>query len=188
VTSDRFTKCVAAYILFNQCKPYHIVEMTILNKEKKGLISTTIATIFLVGMSIPAAGILAMSIVFQTNQLVDAQQMSGDITAPAGDNPFGGQKMGTIIVDSSGRRTNVSADINAAPNEGTVLEGWLVDEGSGYKLSLGQFRNGTLDSSQYMVNPYTYNNFEVTEEPGEDPDPNAADSIAGFELKTPFGR
>ncbi len=41
---------------------------------------------------------------------------------------------------------------------------------------------------QYMVNPYTYNNFEVTEEPTEDPDPKAAGSIAGFELKTPFGR
>ena len=111
-----------------------------------------------------------------------AQQMSGDITARAGENPFGGEKMGTIIVDSSGRRTNVSVDINAMPNEGNVLEGWLVDEGSGYKLSLGQFRNGTLDSSQYMVNPYTYNNFEVSEEPAEDPDPNAADSVAGFEL------
>jgi hypothetical protein len=162
--------------------------MTTLNKEKKKGLISIIATIFLAGMSITITGILALSIVLQTNQLANAQQMSGDITAPAGDNPFGGQKMGTIIVDSSGRRTNVSADINAAPNEGTVLEGWLVDEGSGYKLSLGQFRNGTLDSSQYMVNPYTYNNFEVTEEPGEDPDPNAADSIAGFELKTPFGR
>jgi hypothetical protein len=159
-----------------------------MKEKKKCLISTTIATIFLAGMSIPAAGILAMSFVFQTNQIADAQEMSGDITAPAGENPFGGQKMGTIIVDSSGRRTNVSADINAAPNEGNVLEGWLVDEGSTYKLSLGQFRNGTLDFSQYMVNPYTYNNFEVTEEPAEDPDPNAADSIAGFELKTPFGR
>jgi hypothetical protein len=39
-----------------------------------------------------------------------------------------------------------------------------------------------------MVNPYTYKNFEVTEEPAEDPDPNAADSKAGFELPSPFGR
>ena len=97
--------------------------------------------------------------------------------------------MGTVTIDSDGRRTNVSADINASPNEGNVYEGWLVDaEGSGYKLSLWQFRNGTLDFSQYMVNPYTYKNFELTEEPAEDPDPNAAESIAGFELQTPFGR
>jgi hypothetical protein len=39
-----------------------------------------------------------------------------------------------------------------------------------------------------MVNPYTYKNFEVTEEPAEDPDPSAADSIAGFELQNPFGQ
>jgi hypothetical protein len=158
-----------------------------LKEKKKGLIST-LATIFLAGVSITTTGMFVMLIVFQTNQIADAQQMTGDITARAGANPFGGENMGTINIDSSGRRTNVSADINAAPNEGNVLEAWLVDEGSGYKLSLGQFRNGTLDSSQYMVNPYTYNNFEVTEEPAEDPDPNAADSIAGFELKTPFGR
>jgi hypothetical protein len=97
--------------------------------------------------------------------------------------------MGTVSIDSTGRRTIISADINDMPEEGNVFEGWLVDTGgSEYKLSLGQFRNGTLDFSQYMVNPYTYKNFEVTEEPAEDPDPNAADSIAGFELQDPFGK
>jgi hypothetical protein len=72
-----------------------------------------------------------------------------------------------------------------------VFEAWLVDaEGSDYNLSLGQFRNGSLEFSQYMVNPYTYKNFEVTEEPDQDqdPDPNAANSIAGFELQNPFGQ
>jgi hypothetical protein len=114
--------------------------------------------------------------------------MSGAITAAEGGEPFGGQEMGTVSLDSTGRRTNISADLNDLPGEGSVFEGWLVDTGgSGYKLSLGQFRNGTLDFSQYMVNPYTYNNFEVTEEPAEDPDPNAADSIAGFELQGPSG-
>ena len=122
-------------------------------------------------------------------QEAEAQLRTGDITAASEGQPFGGEKMGTVTVDSDGRRTNVSADINASPNEGNVYEGWLVDaEGSGYKLSLGQFRNGTLDFSQYMVNPYTYKNFELTEEPAEDPDPNAAESIAGYELQTPFGR
>jgi hypothetical protein len=122
-------------------------------------------------------------------QEAEAQQRTGDITAASEGQPFGGEKMGTVTVDSDGRRTNVSADINTTPNEGNVYEGWLVDaEGSGYKLSLGQFRNGTLDFSQYMVNPYTYKNFELTEEPAEDPDPNAAASIAGFELQAPFGR
>ena len=122
-------------------------------------------------------------------QEAEAQNNTGDITAASEGQPFGGEKMGTVTIDSDGRRTNVSADINASPNEGNVFEGWLVDaEGSGYKLSLGQFRNGTLDFSQYMVNPYTYKNFELTQEPAEDPDPNAAESIAGYELQTPFGR
>jgi hypothetical protein len=122
-------------------------------------------------------------------QEAEAQNNTGDITAASEGQPFGGEKIGTITIDSDGRRTNVSADINASPNEGNIYEGWLVDaEGSGYKLSLGQFRNGTLDFSQYMVNPYTYKNFELTEEPAEDPDPNAAESIAGYELQTPFGR
>ena len=123
------------------------------------------------------------------SQLPSAQQISGPITAAEGGEPFGGQEMGTVSIDSTGRRTIISADINDMPEEGNVFEGWLVDTGgSEYKLSLGQFRNGTLDFSQYMVNPYTYKNFEVTEEPAEDPDPNAADSIAGFELQDPFGK
>jgi hypothetical protein len=122
-------------------------------------------------------------------QLPSAQPISGPITAAEGGEPFGGQQMGTVSIDTTGRRTIVSADINDTPGEGNVFEGWLVDTGaSGYKLSLGQFRDGTLDFSQYMVNPYTYNNFEITEEPAEDPDPNAADSIAGFELQDPFGQ
>ncbi len=144
-----------------------------------------------VTVSLIAFGLLGMVVadLIMGLQEAEAQQRTGDITAASEGQPFGGEKMGTITVDSDGRRTNVSADMNTSPNEGNVYEGWLVDaEGSGYKLSLGQFRNGTLDFSQYMVNPYTYKNFELTEEPAEDPDPNAAESIAGYELKTPFGR
>ena len=38
-----------------------------------------------------------------------------------------------------------------------------------------------------MVNPYTYKNFEISEEPEQDPDSNAEDSV-GFELQNPFGQ
>jgi hypothetical protein len=122
-------------------------------------------------------------------QIAEAQEIKGDITASSNGKPFGGEKMGTVSVDSNGHRTNITADLNASPKEGNVFEGWLVDAGgSGYQLSLGQFRNGTLNFSEYMVNPYTYKNFELTEEPSEDIDPNAASSIAGFELPNPFGK
>jgi hypothetical protein len=144
-------------------------------------VAAVVAVILITAGEIP-------TILFQ-GQMAEAQQVSGDITAASGGEPFGGEKVGTISIDSTGRRTNISADLNDQPGEGNVFEGWLVDTGgSGYKLSLGQFRNGTLDFSQYMVNPYTYNNFEITEEPAEDPDPNAADSIAGFQLQDPFGQ
>src|ERR671910_3462489 len=144
--------------------------------------------LFLGAVAVTLATAGGTTIFFQ-GQTAEAQQMSGDITAASEGQPFGGETMGTVSIDSTGRRTNVSADLNAAPDEGNVFEGWLVDAGgSGYKLSLGQFRNGTLDFSQYMVNPYTYKNFEVTEEPAEDPDPNAADSVAGFEIQDPFGK
>ena len=122
-------------------------------------------------------------------QIAEAQQISGDITAPSGGNPFGGEKMGTISVDSDGNETKIVADLNESPGEGKAFEGWLVDAGgSGYKLSLGQFSNGTLNFTQNMINPYTYKNFEVTEEPDNDLDPNAASSMAGFELDVPFGQ
>ena len=150
---------------------------------------TTSKDLFLCMVLVTIATTGGILTIFLQSQMADAQQMSGAITAAEGGEPFGGQQMGTVSIDSTGRRTIVSADINDMPEEGNVFEGWLVDTGaSGYKLSLGQFRNGTLDFSQYMVNPYTYNNFEITEEPAEDPDPNAADSIAGFQLQDPFGQ
>jgi hypothetical protein len=150
-------------------------------------LSGKILLLISVVVNLCSAGITATS--FFQSQIAEAQQMSGDITASTEGGSFGGQKMGTVTINSDGRRTNVTADLNASPEEGSIFEGWLVDAGgSGYKLSLGQFRNGTLNFSEYMVNPYTYKNFEVTEEPTEDPDPNAALTIAGFELDSPFGR
>jgi hypothetical protein len=153
------------------------------------MIRTISKNLFLGAVAVTLATAGGIPTMFFQGQIAEAQQISGDITAASEGQPFGGESMGTLSIDSTGRRTNISADINAAPGEGNVFEGWLVDAGgSEYKLSLGQFRNGTLDFSQYMVNPYTYKNFEVTEEPAEDSDPNAADSVAGFELKDPFGQ
>ncbi len=39
-----------------------------------------------------------------------------------------------------------------------------------------------------MVNQFTYSVLTITEEPQDDADPNAADSIAGIELEAPFGQ
>jgi hypothetical protein len=142
---------------------------------------------FLSVMAVLVSIVMTMS--FLQIQTTEAQNVTGDVTRSSAGEPFGGENIGTVTISSDGNTTNVVADLNATPQEGNVFEGWLVDTGgSGNKLSLGQFRDGTLNFTQYMVNPYTYKNFEVTEEPAEDPDPNAADSIAGFELQNPFGQ
>jgi len=58
-----------------------------------------------------------------------------------------------------------------------VLEGWLVDVDSGYKLSLGGFTTdddggGTLRFQQRMVNFSLYDKVVLTLEPAHDMDPN----------------
>jgi hypothetical protein len=127
---------------------------------------------------------------FSIAQLVVAQQIVMDITKPAGDKPFGGEKIGTIAITPNGHIVDIVANVTAPPDAGKVWEGWFVDDGgSGYKLSLGEFaKNGTLHLTEQMVNPYTYTQFIVTQEPFEDPDPNAAAASGGTQLQTPFGR
>ena len=127
---------------------------------------------------------------FSIAQLVVAQQIAMDITKPAGDKPFGGAKIGTIAITPNGHIVDIVANVTAPPDAGKVWEGWFVDDGgSGYKLSLGEFaKNGTLHLTEQMVNPYTYTQFIVTQEPFEDPDPNAAAASGGTQLQTPFGR
>ena len=117
----------------------------------------------------------------------DAQQTFG-ITSVGGDNGVGGEKIGNLTIGPNGHAIHIMANVTSAPDEGKVYEGWLVDGGgSGYKLSLGEFaKNGTLDYRETLVNPYTYTQFVVTEEPFEDKDPNAAAAFGGTELQAPF--
>jgi hypothetical protein len=128
---------------------------------------------------------------FSVGQLVRAQQLAMDLTKASGDKPFGGEKIGTVNITPNGHVLTILANMTSPPDNGKVWEGWLVDDdgGSGYKLSLGEFaKNGTLHLVEQMVNPYTYTQFIVTQEPFEDPDPNAADASGGTQLQTPFGR
>jgi hypothetical protein len=132
--------------------------------------------------------IIALS--FTIAGMAQAQQIDIDVTKPASNNPFGGEKVGTISITPDGHMVHIAANLTAPPNTGKVYEGWFVDAGgSGYKLSLGEFgKNGTLQFDQQMVNPYTYTQFIVTEEPFEDADPNAAGAIGGAQLQAPFAR
>jgi hypothetical protein len=137
-------------------------------------------------------GLAITSNIILQNQIAVAQQtenIKGDLTAPSNDKPFGGQKIGDFAIKLNGNKVNIAADVNTLPSEGNVLEGWLVDTETDYKLSLGQIKeNGRLSFSQNMVNPNTYNVLVVTEEPDNDIDPNAATPIGGSEIQSPFGQ
>ena len=132
--------------------------------------------------------IIALS--FAISGVAQAQQINIDVTKPSNNNPYGGEKVGTFSITPEGHVIHLLANMSAPPSSGKVYEGWLVDAGgSGYKLSVGEFgKNGTLQFDQQMVNPYTYTQFIVTEEPFEDADPNAADAIGGAQLQAPFER
>ena len=103
---------------------------------------------------------------------------------------FGPDKIGTLSIDATGNKMTISSTITVQPKQDKVFEGWLVDAGgSNYKISLGQYDDkGHLQFSESMVNPYTYKQFLITEEPLNDKDPNAADTYGGADLPTPFGQ
>jgi hypothetical protein len=137
---------------------------------------------------------IIIAILFSMNmelQSVKAKPITLDITKAKNPGPgFGDEKIGTVSIDTTGNKTAISSDVTAAqPKQDKVFEGWLVDAGgSNYKLSLGQYENGHLQFNENMVNPYTYKQFIVTEEPQNDKDPNAADTYAGTDLPSPFGQ
>lgn len=146
-------------------------------------------------LSIILVAMLTMSVsfissTFNFNAKVHGQTVDLDITSSTLTDPFGGEKIGTLSINPSNNTTTINAIINQQPGEGNVYEGWLVDEGgSGYELSLGRVgENGTLNFQQDMVNPYTYSQFIITEEPENDADPGSADAKGGAELQSPFGQ
>ena len=117
-------------------------------------------------------------------------QQTLDLKTPGGNQAFGGDSKGSVSIVPTEHTVNIVANMSIPPKEGKVFEGWLVDTGgSDYKLSVGEFsKTGTLAFTCTMVNPYTYKQFLVTEEPFEDPDRNPASVIARAELVSPFGQ
>ena len=136
---------------------------------------------------------IVMAILFSitaSSQSVSAEPVKLDINKAKNPGPgFGEEKIGTVTIDATGNNTVISTDITAKPGQDKVYEAWLVDEGgSNYKLSLGQAIDGKLQYAANLVNPHTYTQFIITEEPKADTDPNAAGTIAGAQLPSPFGK
>jgi|GEM_PF-847143 len=116
--------------------------------------------------------------------------LKGDLTAPQGDNPFGGNHIGTYMLGAKdGNSVRIIARVQVSPSDGNVLEGWLVDMQSGYKLSTGQLSAGNnLIFMQRIVNPWIYDLIVITEEPVNDTDPSPHMPIGGAQLSEPFGQ
>lgn len=153
-------------------------------------LTVAVVTSLTYGIESPnAQNVIAQNGSADTAQLQTAN-VTGELTKPAGGNPYGGERIGDITISSDGHQINIKGLVSASPAGGKVYEAWLGDAGgSEYKLSLGQLsENGTINVSQHMVNPFTYTVFFVTEEPQDDVDPNSANAIAGVQLKAPFGQ
>ncbi len=134
------------------------------------------------------AGFMAAILLTMTVELrsSNAEPITLDIKRGPG---LDGEKIGTVSIDASANNTAISSTINIDPKQDKEFEGWLVDsEGSNYKLSVGKYSDKNLEFSQSMVNPFTYKQFIITEEPLDDKDPNAADTYGGTDLPTPFGQ
>ena len=117
-----------------------------------------------------------------------SSSMNGSLTAPAGEAPFGGNTVGTYSINvENGDHVNVTTHIKSTSSN-MVLEGWLVDMDTGYKLSLGKAdSHGKLMFSQPMVNPWIYDVLVITEEPIGDSDPAPNKPVGGVLLEGSFG-
>jgi hypothetical protein len=143
-------------------------------------------------MNIPLFGIVIATIFSMTLgiQSIIAEPVTMDINKAKDPGPgFGTEKIGTLSIDPQNKTLDISVNMTATPKQDKVFEAWLVDaDGSNYKLSLGALDGNSLKVSENMVNPYTYTQFIITEEPKDDVDPNAAGTFGGAELQAPFGQ
>ena len=146
-----------------------------MSKVNISLFGIVIATIFSMTLSL---------------QSTNAEPMTMDINKAKDPGPgFGTEKIGTLSIDTQNKTLDISVNMTATPKQDKVFEAWLVDaDGSNYKLSLGSLVGNSLKVSDNMVNPYTYSQFIITEEPKDDADPNAAGTYGGAELQAPFGQ
>lgn len=143
-----------------------------------------------------AIGILAVAALLPA---AEARAFRGELTAPSGADPFGGDAVGAYRISVRGSQVSISAWVELEPPAGYVFEGWLVDMQTGYKLSLGGLTGHgdddddhegrmVLSFHQRMVNVYTYGVLVITAEPTRDLNPNPAMPVAGALLPAPFGQ
>jgi len=112
----------------------------------------------------------------------------GDLTAPSGDKPFGGDNAGTYSIGVKDEFTTFYAQLDKRASPGMVFEGWLVDVQTGEKLSTGIFKEDVKRGIFTLDPGFHYDVFVITEEPLIDSDPTPNKPVAGVPLSTPFGQ
>jgi len=119
--------------------------------------------------------------------------LHGDLTAPSGDKPFGGEDVGNYHIHTIGGYTSIIVSLEMRASDGMLFEGWLVDVETGEKLSIGTFKGNLKESAQYGlfggIDPqFHYDVLVITEEPINDSDPAPNKPVAGVPLSAPFGQ
>ena len=114
--------------------------------------------------------------------------LTGDLTAPNNDKPFGGDTVGFFSIGVKDESTTIYAGLESRAPAGMVYEGWLVDVETGEKLSVGIFNEG-IQRGFFALDPgFHYDVFVITEEPVLDSNPAPNRAVAGVPLDTPFGQ
>ena len=115
--------------------------------------------------------------------------LQGDLSAPSGDKPFGGDAVGNFYAHVTDDYTLIYVDFDRQPSQGTVYEGWLVDVDSGEKTSFGTFQEERNRNFITIVdNSFNNDLIVITEEPILDSDPAPHTPVGGAVLGTPFGQ
>jgi hypothetical protein len=124
--------------------------------------------------------------VFQVTPILaqEETEKSGDLTAPEGDMPFGGDNTGTYDLGQDRYGLRIQVDMNDSPTNGTIYAAWLVDNSTDSDIAVGQLVDDQLAATQPITNSSLYNLIEVTE---ESPDAvgdsrNQSAIVAGAEL------
>jgi hypothetical protein len=111
---------------------------------------------------------------------------SGDLTVPEGDNPFGGDNIGTYSIGMDREGLRVQVDMNISPTGDKTYQAWLVGNATDNDLALGELVDNALGTTLASTDTSPYGLIVVTEEPINDPDParNSSAVVAGAELES----
>ena len=114
--------------------------------------------------------------------------VQGELTAPSGSKPFGGERVGFYAIQPQAQMLSILVGLEKAPSAGKVFKAWLVDTKASSYLSLGEVSaDGKLTFNQNIGKPHAYNQILISEESPNSSTPKPSQIIGGDALRAPFG-